>query len=429
MNGLSKNLTMGKILTLKNLAKVRESPTISKFKSESPEESETNSPYIPVIGLSQNASLLPKYTSVFSRTSDDGVTMEDLDSLQQDLEKLLSICALRNRYFRTEIESIDKVEEKRDRRGKQTSLKRKRQDDKLKHKDVKNGTRVVKKHGLSVNNFIVETPAVRQDVPKVTLPKNDTSEKFWASVEPFCAEIQKEDIAFLDTLIEECSKEIIIKVPDIGEHFASEWSDDLIFEEPNGVCKGNDLKKNGINMILDTLSNPKSQSLLSSLPATLEKFRVSDLNIFKNYNIKGCVEKRLKKELVDQGLLTMEDLQKTTPEDEVLSEIKKCQNELITVNEYNKIELNKLRNNVAKDLRRQEVKESLDKCDSKIMELYSKVLQAKQKALQNEVEDVDKHLVNEQLSKEFESQADSLVEQQFILNRQLLDLTDTALLY
>lgn len=53
---------------------------------------------------------------------------------------------------------------------------------------------------------------------------------------------------FLDTLIEECSKEITIKVPDIGEHFTSEWSDELLFEEQNvSSTKGNDFKKNGFS--------------------------------------------------------------------------------------------------------------------------------------------------------------------------------------
>ncbi|XP_044764990.1 transcriptional adapter 3 isoform X2 [Coccinella septempunctata] len=429
MNGLSKNCA-GKALSQRNFGKEKEEVPVEKSKNELIADSQLNTYTIPFIRISQNASCLAKYTNVLTRSSEDGITMDDLDALQQDLEKLLTNCALRNRFFRAEIESIDKVEEKRDKRGKQTSLKRKRQDDKMKFKDIKNGTRIVKKHGLGVNNFIVDTPPLRHDIPKVALPKNDTSEKFWASVEPFCAEIQKDDVAFLDTLIEECSKEITIKVPDIGEHFTSEWSDELLFEEQNVTStKGNEFKKNGFSAILDSLSNPKTQSLLSTLPATLDKFRVSDLGIFKNYSRKGCMEKRLKKELIDQGILSVEDLQKTTPEDEVLLEIKKCQHELITVNEYNKMELHKLRNSVAKDMKRQEVKEALNRCDNKVMELYNKILLAKQKALQNEDEDVDKQLVNEQITKDFESEADSLVEQQYILNRELLDLTDASMLY
>lgn len=31
-------------------------------------------------------------------------------------------------------------------------------------------------------------------MPKVTLPKNDDSDKFWGSVEPYCANVAKEDL-------------------------------------------------------------------------------------------------------------------------------------------------------------------------------------------------------------------------------------------
>lgn len=44
--------------------------------------------------------------------------MEDLDALQQDFERLLSTCAVRNRLLRSEVESIDRVEERREKRGK-----------------------------------------------------------------------------------------------------------------------------------------------------------------------------------------------------------------------------------------------------------------------------------------------------------------------
>ena len=52
------------------------------------------------------------------RSDDDGVNMDDLDQLQLDFEKLISTCAVRNRYLRNEIESIDRVEERRDKKGK-----------------------------------------------------------------------------------------------------------------------------------------------------------------------------------------------------------------------------------------------------------------------------------------------------------------------
>lgn len=134
----------------------------------------------------------PLVFTVLGRTEDDGVNMDDLDQLQFDLEKLIATCAIRNRFLRGEIESIDQVEERRDKKGKsydKGSLKRKRPDDKTKYRDFKNGTRPIKRHyPLPVGNLVGDLP-LRHEMPKINLPKNDTSDKFWATVEPYCAAI------------------------------------------------------------------------------------------------------------------------------------------------------------------------------------------------------------------------------------------------
>lgn len=75
------------------------------------------------------------------------------------------------------------------------SLKRKRPDEKPKLKDFKTGLPVVKKHyGLPVNKILGDTHA-HQEMPKVTLPKNDDSDKFWASIEPFCTSVSNDDVS------------------------------------------------------------------------------------------------------------------------------------------------------------------------------------------------------------------------------------------
>lgn len=105
--------------------------------------------------------------------------MEDLDQLQQDLEKLLSTCAVRYRMLRAEIDE-DKKEEK----GK-ASVKRKRPDDKLKARESKNRVRILKaKHyGLQLK---AETPK---------LPRSDIADKFWQTVDSYCPDVTKDDIA------------------------------------------------------------------------------------------------------------------------------------------------------------------------------------------------------------------------------------------
>lgn len=55
----------------------------------------------------------------------------------------------------------------------------------------------------------------------------------------------------MDLLIQEFSKKIEKKIPDIGDHYASSWSEELINDEQN-LGKGpnkkpTDFKKNGLH--------------------------------------------------------------------------------------------------------------------------------------------------------------------------------------
>lgn len=100
--------------------------------------------------------------------------------------------------------------------------------------------------------------------------------------------------------------------------------------------------------------------------------------------IEPCVDKRLKKVFLEHSLITNEDLNKVKllypvknclenflfsqnmPEDEILEEIKKCLQELATVNEYNIEETNQLKRLIANDLRLISLKESLEKVDQQV---------------------------------------------------------------
>ncbi|GJQ68220.1 hypothetical protein Trydic_g10760 [Trypoxylus dichotomus] len=396
-------------------------------------EGESPNVTFPLIKQSENAKTLQRYATILSRTAEDGVSMEDLDALQQDFERLLSTCAVRNRMLRSEVESIDRVEEKREKKGKfieKQSLKRKRPDDKLRYRDGKNGVRVFKpKHNNFFMNSFMNDLQHKHEVPKVTLPRNDTSDKFWSSIEPYCAELSRDDVNFLDDLIQECSQDINVKIPEAGEHYAMEWAESTINQEQvlSNVGKSpksktmtynNDLKKNGTNALVDTFSSPLTQRLLAALleekviksfPSAFDKLKASDFSIKNSNGGRGgvCLDRRLRKELVEQGILDVEDLPKTyPPDDDILLEIKKCQEELSVVNEHNISELNKLRTIVAKDLRRQEVKNALGKVDNDIMSMYNNWL----------------------TYFECDEEANRLIKQQSVLHRELAELTDFSLI-
>lgn len=55
---------------------------------------------------------------VLSKSSDEGVSIKDLDELQQELEKLLSVCAVRNRILTSHLEALDRVEDRSEKKGK-----------------------------------------------------------------------------------------------------------------------------------------------------------------------------------------------------------------------------------------------------------------------------------------------------------------------
>lgn len=90
------------------------------------------------------------------------------------------------------------------------------------------------------------------------------------------------------------------------------------------------------------------------------------------------VEKRLKKELIELGILDASDFAKDK-EDEVMNEIKRVRTELCAIAEYNKNELQMLHAAAKEEMKRLEIKRKLDAVDQEIVESYKKVWAAKQK--------------------------------------------------
>lgn len=79
------------------------------------------------------------------------------------------------------------------------------------------------------------------------------------------------------------------------------------------------------------------------------------------------IERRVKKELIEQGLLDPDDFQKEC-EDEILTEIKKVRTELASIAEYNYEELKKLQKAAKDEIKRLEVKRKLDAVDQEVSE-------------------------------------------------------------
>lgn len=397
---------------------------------------------VPIIKQVENARSLPKYTSLLCR-GDRTIAMDDLDLLQQDLEKLMCINASRTKFFLGEYTRTNQKEPNNAKKGRhKTSLKRKRTD--IKGTDRSDGGHVLKK---DPSRFYNET--VYQEIPKISTPKSYNSDKFWASLEPYCAPINKDDIAFLDTLIQELSKEIDRKIPEIGEHYATSWSEETIIDEqnsgkfPSKKTASIDFKKNDLFSLVESFGKQFCQKLACENPALnvfkkstengnrLDKLKELDLSKLKHNNVQkvgACLEKRLLKNLIEHGILREDEISKDSPEDEILTEIQACEKELIAVNEYNTEELNKMKAAVMNDVHCNQLKDDLDKIDKEVLDLYNNIMVTRKKALQEEGKHYDK-IFSQSSVNEFERKANALLRQQHVLNREINSSRDMAMLY
>lgn len=245
--------------------------------------------------------------------------------------------------------------------------------------------------------------------PKLLSPKNDIPNKFWLSVEPYCMPITGEDIKLLDDLIDDYSEPLVPSIPELGPHYAIRWTtDDLRDEHDSSNPKSNKrasntnanpveahdlLKKSGDKSMGQGVCGPLTQRVISALleeDAEMQSDIIgcsdsiaqdgndsSTENNSSSANRAQCsnlasllksgidVEKRLKKELLDLGILEAHDFAKDK-EDEVLNEIKRVRTELQAIAEYNRDELKLLRAAAKEEMKRLEVKRKLDRIDQEV---------------------------------------------------------------
>lgn len=414
----------GKLTLKKTPVKIRESIKASAMPTPVAETSteSTSEPIfaLPVIKPADNLKLLPRYTAILTRPLEEGVGMEDLDILQLELETLLSTVVVRTRILQEEIACLSSAEERRDKRsksGKSLSLEKKLRDEKSRSKDTNLKTasplpaKLLKAKALnnSINQIvpnpheIVRVESSKTDVPKPLLPKNDTTNKFWASVDPFCSDIMPEDIKLLEGLITSHSDlNEYKKIPPLGRHYSYVWAQhDLMAEEEAANHDRDNKKKHRTDMSAlmskvdkkaTGMAGPLTQRLVSALleenvyvannNSDNKLFRdgdpspvLRDLTIANSMNL----ELRMHRELIEQGILEPDSNRKNIDDDEILAEIKRCQQDLMALSSHNVAQLKRLLSLAQEESKRQALKRKICVADNDVVENYNKLIAAKQR--------------------------------------------------
>lgn len=407
----------GKQSSKKAVIKVREggkSAQSTLNNAEGSPESEDVSTFLSNLKIIDKEKQLPKYCSILQRSSEEGIGMEDLDALQMELEMMLSSVVLRSRALQEEITSFSSTDERRDRRSKSgkglSQVDKKIRDDKTKAKElnVKTHSPVPNKlfkqriPGSSLNQLVPNPhELVRvegKDVPKL-MPKNDTPNKFWASVDPYCTDIMPDDIKLLDELIASHSDiSEFKKIPPLGRHYSLLWAhNDLLQEEDASNSNREKKKRSDVSLLLakgekktNGISGPLTQRLVSAL---LEEnvyvannntdnklFRDGDPPVLRDLTIQNSMnlELRMHKELVDQGILEPDSQKRNPDDDEILAEIKRCQQELTALSSHNVTQLKRLLNLTQDESKRQSLKRKIKTVDNEVVDHYNKLVLSKQ---------------------------------------------------
>merc|ERR1719384_910852 len=87
----------------------------------------------------------------------------------------------------------------------------------------------------------LQNEQIRPDTgPKPNVPKNETPNRFWSFVEPYCAPITPEDIKLLEDLIKgHGDMNEYYRIPPLGQHYTQRWAkEDIENERQKGTGAG-----------------------------------------------------------------------------------------------------------------------------------------------------------------------------------------------
>ncbi|XP_013085123.2 transcriptional adapter 3-A-like [Biomphalaria glabrata] len=395
-----------------------------------------------------------KYAQVVSREEGGHISLEELDQLQADIEILLASVGKRLRQLGSENNILASWPEKKDgkksvgkgpetpsrsstptkRKGTPTDERERSSSKKFKDSNGRpsqpstptSGPRSKGKNSQSKGQSEDPTGSDTSisETPKV--PKNDAVNRFWLSVEPFCAPISTDDLRVIEEMLKAHEDEVeYMKIPPLGVHYTQRWAEEDLLEEQSDGSRITEKKKssvhasNGVNgttnsdaatllkkaeykkydyfmddspfgpltqrlisaLIEDNLMTPIDDSMTDTAECADEAPAISPRMLAKQLNIgnPATLERRIRKELEEQGILEKEAEEEDDPNDEILAELRKKQQELRAISQQNVNILKSLYRQGQEDMARQDLKKKLQAVDADVMDAYRKIQIARQK--------------------------------------------------
>jgi len=390
------------------------SKEIKRERISDTEDSDEETVTLPDLRLLDYVKCLPRFTAITGRPDDNGVLMEDLDVLQMEMESLLNSVVMRSLNLQREIAGMTEKPTSPGKRSKQDdrSPKKLKDQGKLRDSHTPPLLKPIKIKSLSkpaAEELPIDELPVEQ--VKTSTAKNDTPNKFWASVEPYCAPFTEDDLKFVEELISSNQDdEEYFKIPPLGRHYTFSWAEyDLHQEQKEGSRLGDKKKLANTNFgcddsqrLLDTASKQNGESnapppticgpitqrlisalmeenIVTSLQDTMEcegqdeNIKSASAPVTLNGPQSVALERRIRQELEEQGILAADEANVAQADDEILTELRRCQAELKAISKHNLQQLNRLSELGQEEIKRQEVKKMLTAADAEVLDVYRKL--------------------------------------------------------
>merc|ERR1719350_2577712 len=297
----------------------------------------------------------PRYTGVLKR-GDTEVSLEDLDGLQQELESLLSTGVVRKREVRQEAEVLQNLEKYKGRKHKGSSSPSSKRAS-GKESSIHPAKKLKISSGKPTDGGKVKPskadydPLENEQIKPLsgatpTTPKNEIPNRFWAFVEPYCAPLTQEDVKFVEEMIKGYSDMgEYYRTPPLGQHYAIRWAkEDLDLEKAKGGDENRDVKEeSGSKMAKKEQKADSSpfgeltqrlvqglmeENLMSQVDDVMvERAREDEVGTRNSFiqSLKvsngDSLERRLRKELEEQGILDPNEDDGDAGHDEVQQEL------------------------------------------------------------------------------------------------------------
>lgn len=254
----------------------------------------------------------------------------------------------------------------------------------------------------------------------------DAPNRFWATVEPYCADITLEDLKFLEESIKSSDDySEYYKVPSLGKHYSEKWAMEDLAEEQEFGKKVNEKKQSALKSsnfdsvneatLADMLKKgatdignlpsdevcpfgPLTQRLISAfveeniiapitedgLDAKAAVDKVAPPTGTKSMHVPHArtLEVKIRQELAAQGIIDKseesEDQQDGGGGDEILHELKKRQAELQALVASNQKTKRELLEAAQTEMRKQELRHRVQSADADVLEWFRKFSSYKQ---------------------------------------------------